>query len=365
MGLLLMPLLLARPASAQDLFDHVIVIADAEQTNQGHVALDASQPGKVDIAWRAADGGTRYTQWDRAGLNDNHGIVINGEKVCGLTHTLLGIRRHDDALYVGANNHKHLNQWSRQADGSWENNDSGVSVAGYHGATADWDVNPKTGRGGFIGITTTQADEAAEPSFQRVYVEQQEDGQWKTTTLDPRHQNSTRAAMTYTRTGVPIVAYQVLEKGNETIVAGAVTARRTAEAQAYRWFPLDIASDATSTLHLLVVLHTGQTNYYRMTPRNNRWVGPATIIEAGHYGDAVFTRIAVNAKGTRIAALVQDKEGNLLLAATNQRAEQWATVPLPGAKAQAADVAFGPDSELYVCYHDAEAEQLKLLVAVD
>jgi len=332
-------------------FEHEVVIAGPENVKGGLVAVDASAPGEVDIAWRHANGSTRYTRWVRERADENQGKVVDGETVCGLTHCIYGISRDEGTVRIGANNHKRIIEWTRQEDGTWEASPTGVTAPQYYGAIGAYDVNPLTGRGGFYVLDN---------QGQSVYVARQEDGSWKVQVLQTNQKPNTRGSFTFTPAGDPVVAYQVLRKP-AVLVAGKVGQTTAGIAAAYDWFPLDVAADEEGGIHLAVARHIGATDYHVSTDGGQTWKS-FLILDSATYGDAPAIRIAVAPGRRMVAVVLSDRSGALHLATSTDGGQTWELQPLPGGRSQFPDVAFDSAGALYVVYFDGESKQLKLLV---
>jgi len=348
-----MIVVLAGLARAEVQFDRVIVIAGDDQANTAMVALDAFEPGKLDIAWRHKDGSTRYTLWDREELAKNDGKVVDGEVVCGLTHCIYGLSRDQGVVRIGANNHKALIQWTRGEDGKWTESRTGVTAVAYYGAIGAYDANPLTGRGAFYGLNDQN---------QSVYVAEREDGTWDAQILRENQKPNTRGSFTFTSRGEPVVAYQILQEP-AVLAAGKVGAVKVGIAPSYDWYPLDVAADTSGKIHLGVATHIGATTYYVSADGGETWTGSG-IYDSATYGDAPAIRIAASPEGRMIAVVFCDFRNNALhLATSADGGQNWAIQDLPGGGGQFPDVAFDKQGALYVVYFQGGENKLKLLVA--
>ena len=343
---------LGAPAFAAVRFDHEVVIAGEDRVKAGAVAVDAPAAGKLDIAWRAVKGQTRYTRWDREQLADRDGKVIDGETVCGLTHYVYGISRDQGVVRIGANNSKRLTEWTRNEDGTWAEERAGVTASNYYGAIGRYDANPQSGLGAFYVVSEKN---------ESVYVAEQQEGGWEVEVLHDNQKPNVRGSFTFTAAGEPVVAYQVLGTPG-MVVAGKVGATAIAVGETYVWFPLDVTADPEGGLHLGIGMHTGSTEYCFSGDGGESW-RRTRVHSGGSYGDAAAVQIAAGPRGRSLAMLFGDKAGALRLAVSTDGGENWTDQPLPGARLQSAGVAFDSAGALYVVCFDGEAKQLRLLVA--
>lgn len=336
----------AAAAHAQVAFDRTVVIS-AE--GGGEVQIDASsEPGVVDIAWKTA--GLQYTQW-RADSQENDGKVIDGERVAGTTHLIMGISRDDGVVRIGANNSKRLFEWTRGDEGGWSHTDSGARMGVYYGAAGGYDANPETGLGGFTGINA---------EGQRYVTLEQPGGTWETHVLIEGENVLGRGDFVFDSEGNPVVAYQALKITPQQTYAGRLGSLGTTATGAYRYFPLAITADHDGGLHLLIARHTGQTVYTSSDDGGENWSTPVILAKEGIYGDPAHVAVAASNDGQQIACLFAIRPG-LQLAYSSDGGESFSVQPLPGARVQLPGVAFDAEGTLYVVYKDEQA--LKLHVA--
>ena len=355
---LVLPMLAAAVVSGDVTFHANVVIASGQDVSGAHVKIDAYDVGRVDLAWRDANGYARYSNFS-AGV-----ITIDGEGGLPLADHIMGVSRDGDTVRAGLNSSQDAQEYTRTGQASWILSDTSHNINSLAAPSGGYDVDPCTGLGGFIFKEDASND--------IVYVHETTPNAWSKTVLETNIVDSAYGRygdLVYSATGSPIGAYKTYDAG-AALRAGAMTGSG----------PLSHVGGAVADQHLALTLAPDGTVYlvddfdinYTLLHKSEdgtAWSFVSIVqdsLGSGSNGNDMDVAVAVAPDELRMAVLTFDNSLDathpLALVTSHDGGIAWDTQMLHGGARGIADLGFDPAGNLYVAYYSDIEDALHLLM---